>query len=164
MPRSKSKHPNAQKHAVFSKFLILPGEDPRQFDKLIDEVADEWQPEGKSEHDAALDIAKGMWLKRRVQLFLMIEGMKNAGDPNHPSFDERIRLQFFLAYAELNPETAFFHGKRFIPKELLDAFIKQFPRTDVNILVATPFRHFYGVKCGMARSDEKRNYFAVAII
>jgi hypothetical protein len=65
MSKLKWKHPNAQKHAVFSKFLILPGENPREFDKLMDELAGEWKPEGKTEHDALFEIGKGIWLKRR---------------------------------------------------------------------------------------------------
>jgi hypothetical protein len=132
MRKFKRKHPNAQKHAVFSKFLILPGENPREFQKLMEELAEEWQPEGKTEADAVLEIAKGIWLKRRVQLFLKIEGIKNAGNPDHPSYDERIGLHAFLAYAERFPESAFLHGARYLRKGLLDALVKKYPRSEVT--------------------------------
>jgi hypothetical protein len=128
MPKSKWKHPNAQKHAVFSKFLIIGGEDPRQFEKLVDEVAEEWQPEGKTEHDAALDIAKGIWLKRRFQLFLMVKATRNAGNPDHPSYDERIGLAAFLAHAKMFPGDAFSHGSHFLRKEQLESLVKAYPK------------------------------------
>src|SRR3974377_1441882 len=128
MTKSKLKQPNAQKHAVFSKFLIIGGEDPRQFGELVDEIAEEWQPEGTSEHDAVLEIAKGIWLKRRFQLFLMAEGMKNMGNPDHPSYDEGIGLQNFLNYAKISPEDAFSRGSHCLSKGLLESLQKQCPK------------------------------------
>jgi hypothetical protein len=130
MRKSKWKHPNAQKHAVFSKFLIIGGEDPRQFEKLVDELAEEWQPEGKTEHDAVLDIAKGIWLKRRFQLFLMVKATRNAGNPDHPSYDECIGLQNFLTYAKMSPEDAFSHGSHFLRKDQLESLVKAYPKTN----------------------------------
>ena len=128
MGKSKWKHPNAQKHAVFSRFLIIDGEDPRQFEKMIDELAEEWQPEGKSEHEAVLDIAKGIWLKRRFQLFLMVKGIRNAANPDHPSYDERSGLKAFLARARISPEDAFSHGSHFLRKDQLDTLMKAYPK------------------------------------
>ena len=130
MRKSKWKHPNAQKHAVFSKFLIIGGEDRHQFENLVDELAEEWQPEGKTEHDAVLDIAKGIWLKRRFQLFLMVEGTRNAGNPDHPSYDERLGLAAFLARTKNSPEDAFSHGSNFLRRELLEALMKECPKTN----------------------------------
>jgi hypothetical protein len=130
MRKSKWKHPNARKHAVFSKFLIIDGEDPRQFEKLVDELAEEWQPEGKTEHDAVLDIAKGIWLKRRFQLFLMVKATRNAGNPDHPSYDERIGLAAFLAHAKMSPKDAFSHGSHFLRKEQLESLMKAYPKTN----------------------------------
>jgi hypothetical protein len=128
--KSKWKHPNAQKHAVFSKFHIIGGEDPRQFEKLVDELAEEWQPEGKTEHDALLDIAKGIWLKRRFQLFLMVKATRNAANPDHPSYDERCGLAAFLAYAKNSPEDAFSHGSHYLRKEQLESLMKGYPKTN----------------------------------
>jgi hypothetical protein len=130
MRKSKWKHPNAQKHAVFSKFLIIGGEDRRQFENLVDELAEEWQPEGKTEHDAVLDIAKGIWLKRRFQLFLMVKATRNAGNPDHPSYDERIGLAAFLARAKMSPEDAFSHGSHYLRKEQLESLMKGYPKTN----------------------------------
>jgi hypothetical protein len=130
MSKSKWKHPNAQKHAVFSKFLTLGGEDSRQFQELVDKTAEEWQPEGTSEHDAVLEIAKGIWRKRRFQLFLMVEAIKNAGNPDHPSYDLGIGLQNFLTRAKISPADAFSSGSQFLSKAMLEALEKQCPKTN----------------------------------
>jgi hypothetical protein len=130
MSKSKWKHPNAQKHAVFSKFLIIDGEDPRQFQKLVDELAEEWQPEGTTEQDTVLDIAKGIWLKRRFQLFLMVKATRNAANPDHPSYDERMGLAAFLTRAKMCPEDAFSHGSHFLPKEQLEPLMQAYPKTN----------------------------------
>jgi hypothetical protein len=97
---------------------------------LVDELAEEWQPEGKTEHDAVLDIAKGIWLKRRFQLFLMVKATRDAGNPDHPSYDERIGLAAFLAYAKNSPEDAFSHGSHYLRKEQLESLMKGYPKTN----------------------------------
>jgi hypothetical protein len=130
MRKSKWKHPNAQKHAVFSKFHIIGGEDPGQFEELVDKLAEEWQPEGTSEHDAVLEIAKGIWLKRRFQLFLMVKATRNAANPDHPSYDERCGLAAFLGYAKNSPEDAFSHGSHYLRKEQLETLMKGYPTTN----------------------------------
>jgi hypothetical protein len=149
MPKSKWKHPNAQKHAVFSKFLIIGGEDPRQFEKLVDELAEEWQPEGKTEHDAVLDIAKGIWLKRRFQLFLKVTATRNAGNPDHPSYDERIGLAAFLTHAKMSPESAFSHGSHYPSQRAA-----RVPDESVS-------EEKFQIRNRMVRGDKKCNYFVV---
>jgi hypothetical protein len=130
MTKSKWKHPNAQKHAVFSKFFIIGGEDRRKFQKLVDEIAEEWQPEGTSEHDATFEIAKGIWLKRRFQLFLMVKATRNAANPDHPSYDERLGLAAFLTYAKTSPDDPFSHGSHFLRKEQLRSLMDAYPKTN----------------------------------
>ena len=149
MRKSKWKHPNAQKHAVFSKFLIIGGEDPRQFEKLVDELAEEWQPEGKTEHDAVLDIAKGIWLKRRFQLFLMVKATGNAGNPDHPSYDERIGLAAFFGARQNVPR------RRFLTRE-------SFPsQSAARVLGESVSGDKFQIRNRMVRGDRKCNYFDV---
>jgi hypothetical protein len=83
-----------------------------------------------TEHDAALDIAKGIWLKRRFQLFLMVEAEKNARNPDHPSYDERTGFLGFLTHAKMFHEDAFSHASHFLPKGLLEGLVKQYPKTN----------------------------------
>ena len=77
-PEDKSSHRagkqhNALKHGAFSTIIILPWEDPEEFRILHAALIAEWNPVGPTEQDAVFTIAKGMWRKRRMQLFLMNE-------------------------------------------------------------------------------------------
>ena len=53
-PRRRRKRPNAQKHGVFAEPLILPGEDPREFEALHSALIEEWTPSGPSEQSLGL--------------------------------------------------------------------------------------------------------------
>ena len=64
---------NALKHGAFSSLLILPWESVAKFAELYDELIAEWNPIGRTEQDAVLSIAKGIWRKRRMQAFLADE-------------------------------------------------------------------------------------------
>ena len=149
MRKSKWKHPNAQKRAVFSKFLIIGGEDRANSKNWSSELAEEWQPEGKTEHDAVLDIAKGIWLKRRFQLFLMVKATRDAGNPDHPSYDERIGLAAFLAYAKNSPEDAFFSRESLPSQRAARVLDERIPEDKFQI------------RNRMVRGDRKCNYFDV---
>jgi hypothetical protein len=64
---------NALKHGAFAEVIILPSEDPKEFDELLASLNDEWNPEGPSEKDKVLSIALGMWRKRRFRRNLEYE-------------------------------------------------------------------------------------------
>jgi hypothetical protein len=70
MRDQRQKRPNAQRHGAYVSTLIAPGEDPQEFQELYSDLAEEWMPDGPTEEDAVLSIAKAMWRKRRVQKFL----------------------------------------------------------------------------------------------
>ena len=80
------RNPNAQKHGVFAATAILPGEDHKEFQKLLCDLLMEWNPNGPTEEEAVLSIAKAIWRKRRVQAFLDIQVAKNRFDPSHKGF------------------------------------------------------------------------------
>jgi hypothetical protein len=123
---TKWKHPNAQKHAVFGKVLITQDEDPLEFQQLLDELAEEWQPGGPAEEDAVLDLAKAFWRKRRLQKYLTFEGQKNQRNPNHQSYDERVGLTMFMVFLELSdqitPKEIFQYGANYLRKDQIDHF------------------------------------------
>jgi hypothetical protein len=81
MPATKWKKPNALKHGISSPILIAPGEDSGDFKQLFLQVAEEWLPDGATERDAVLCIAKAMWLKRRLQRFIEVQFTMNMGQP-----------------------------------------------------------------------------------
>jgi hypothetical protein len=53
--------PNALKHGAFSEILILPGEDPQEFEKLKNELFAEYKPSGVSEERVMMAIARAFW-------------------------------------------------------------------------------------------------------
>jgi hypothetical protein len=79
---------------------ILPGEDPKEFEELHSAIIEEWAPDGPTEEDAVLSIAKGVWRKRRQQKFLYTEIDKCSWDPEHPLFDEARGLRNLLDIME----------------------------------------------------------------
>ena len=65
MTRKPGGRNNAFKHGAFAEAVILPGEDINEFKELHQSLINEWKPEGPTEHDAVLSLAKCMWRKRR---------------------------------------------------------------------------------------------------
>ena len=65
--------PNALKHGAFSEILILPGEDPQDFEKLKNELFAEYKPSGVSEERVMLAIARAFWQERRLVLFQYVQ-------------------------------------------------------------------------------------------
>jgi hypothetical protein len=57
---------NALKHGAFSSVTIFPWEDKAEYEALLRELIDEWQPSGAFEEEAVCTIARCMWRKRRI--------------------------------------------------------------------------------------------------
>jgi hypothetical protein len=130
MTSRKLKRPNALKHGVFSATAILPGEDPKEFEELHSSLIEEWMPDGATEEDAVLSIAKAVWRKRRVQLFLEVELRSNAIDPAHPSYQETLGLRGIGSAIQLEPETGFQkYVDRYLQRERIEFFEQKFPRS-----------------------------------
>jgi hypothetical protein len=107
MRGKKTKRPNATKHGVFAATAILPGESSAEFEELHSELIAEWKPDGATEQDAVLSIAKAVWRKRRVQRFLTAKAFNHSLDPKHVWYDERAGLiSWHLAFRR-DPENAF---------------------------------------------------------
>jgi len=60
---------NALKHGAFSEILILPGEDPKEFEKLKNALFAEYKPSGVSEEKTMTSIAVAHWQERRLPLY-----------------------------------------------------------------------------------------------
>jgi hypothetical protein len=106
MRNGKPKSPNATKHGAFAGTAILPGEDPAEFEELHLELVAEWKPEGATEKDAVLSIAKAVWRKRRVQRFLSAQVLINRANPRHQLYNEVVALIGFAGLVRTDPETA----------------------------------------------------------
>jgi hypothetical protein len=98
-----SKHLNAVKHGAFAKTMILPGEDPAEFEELHFSLIEEWKPVGPTEEDAVLSIAQGVWRKRRAQKLLQAQIANRRFDQNDQLYDEAERIQRFLRVIDTAP-------------------------------------------------------------
>src|SRR5262245_56356617 len=67
------RRPNALKHGAFAESEVLPGEDARELERLLDDVFAEWQPSGPVEEDAARSLASAIWRKARLGIFARAE-------------------------------------------------------------------------------------------
>ena len=125
----KHKLPNAQKHGVFAEPLILPGEDPREFEALHAALIEEWTPCGPSEESRVFGIADAEWRKLRSRRFVEGKAIGNSLRPDHPAFDETRGLIAFAYLICREPETAF---EKYASKYLCDDKIRhldqKFPR------------------------------------
>lgn len=102
--RPTGKRNNAFKHGVFSNVTILPGEDQDDFAELGTALFLEWQPDGPTETDAVFTIAKCLWRKRRIQLFIKATIDKRALDPHHKAFDSELSDLALSTVLALDPE------------------------------------------------------------
>jgi hypothetical protein len=99
---------SAQKHGIFAATAILPGEDHGEFKKLLSDLLAEWTPNGPTEEEAVLSIAKAVSRKRRLlQKFLDVQVAKNQLDPSHKAFDISLGLRSLVPLLKFSPETAF---------------------------------------------------------
>ena len=75
-----------------TKFTILPGEDPLEFERLRKEIVQELVPDGPIEEDLVLTVAKCIWRKWRYQRFLAIKAAAAQFDPAHEAYNEPLGL------------------------------------------------------------------------
>jgi hypothetical protein len=127
--RRKRKRPNAQKHGVFAEPLILPGEDPREFEALHSALIEEWDPSGPSEQSRVFGIADAEWRKLRARRFVQAKAIANSLTPKHPAFDEARGLFTFGYLLCREPETAFTeYASSLLRAEKIDYLNQKFPR------------------------------------
>ena len=127
----KCKRPNAQKHGLFARPLIIPGEDPREFDQIFAELIAEWKPSGPTLRDALSDLAETKFRKRRLKNYVQTELYLYTFSPHHPAFNEVWGFGMFIDYLEFDPENCFHqHAKKYLRPDKIDDLKRKFPRTD----------------------------------
>ncbi|HET8918767.1 MAG TPA: hypothetical protein VFN27_03715 [Xanthobacteraceae bacterium] len=130
------KRSNAQTHGVFAEPLILPGEDPREFEALHAALIKEWTPSGPSEQSLVYGIADAMWRKRRSQEFVQAKAISNSMRPDHPAFDETRGLISFGYLMCRKPETAFVeYASQYLRADKIRYLNQKFPRQNFESIV-----------------------------
>jgi hypothetical protein len=64
--RTESRKKNALTHGIYGKDILLPWESREEFEKLLAELQDEFQPSGRMENETVFDVAHLRWQKYRV--------------------------------------------------------------------------------------------------
>jgi hypothetical protein len=130
LARGTGKRPNARKHGAYAKAAILPGERRQEFEALHSALVEEWAPVGRTEEDAVLSLAKGMWRKRRVQRYLEAEVVKAELDPRHPAYNDLAGLLTFIAFMQAKPDVAIEEHSHFLPSHQINYLLEKFPQND----------------------------------
>jgi hypothetical protein len=63
---TKARKKNALIHGIYGKDILLPWESREEFEKLLAELEDEFQPSGRMENEIVFDVAHLRWQKYRV--------------------------------------------------------------------------------------------------
>jgi hypothetical protein len=125
----KWKRPNAQKGGVFAEPLILPGEDPREFETIHSALIAEWTPSGPSEQSKVFGIADAEWRKLRSRRFAQAKAISNSMRPDHPAFDEARGLIAFGRLMCHKPETVFAeYASKYLRADTIRYLDQKFPR------------------------------------
>jgi hypothetical protein len=125
----KHKRPNAQRHGVFAEPLILPGEDPREFEAIHSALIEEWSPSGPTEQSKVFGIADAEWRKLRSRRFAQAKAISNSLRPDHPAFDEARGLIAFGTRMCHEPEIAFAqHASKYLRADTIRYLNQKFPR------------------------------------
>jgi hypothetical protein len=133
----KHKRPNAQTHGVFAEPLILPGEDPREFEVLHSALIEEWSPSGPSEQSCVFGMADAQWRKLRSCRFVQGKAIGNSLSPDHPAFDEAHCLSAFGYLLCREPETAFAeYASKLLRADKIRYLNQKFPRQNFETTAA----------------------------
>jgi hypothetical protein len=103
----KWKRPNALKSGVYSGAPLIPGEDPREFNKLYDDLIKDWKPSGLTLRFAVRRLASSMWQMNRMEKFTQTKLSLTRFEPQSPTFDERWGFTMFLGCLCSEPEKSF---------------------------------------------------------
>jgi len=96
-------------------------------------LLDEWKPDGPTEQDAVLSIAKASRSKCRLQRFLEIYFIQSTLDASHPCYDEATALTVFASVMAFDPQRAFEEmAPNTLRASLFNELRQKFPRSRFN--------------------------------
>ena len=88
------------KFGAETEFVILPGENPLEFEMLHARLVEELSPDGPLEEDVVFSVAKGRWRKERVQRFFAARVVTAQFDHRHEPIDDATFLNAFSILIE----------------------------------------------------------------
>src|SRR5262249_53133303 len=73
---SRSNQSIVKRHQSFPAGAVFPGEDPKEFEALFDQLCSDLKPVGRVEHSLVADIACAIWRKSRLDVFRAAEAAR----------------------------------------------------------------------------------------
>jgi hypothetical protein len=125
----KQKRPNAQRHAIFSASPLVPGEDPKEYQNLLNGLVEEWTPDGRIETEIVLSIAMAIWRKRRARIFQEARRFRKNLDPADQAYDENLALTYLTIALLTDPENAFEKIRPSLRDQKVEYFRRAHPRS-----------------------------------
>jgi hypothetical protein len=144
----KWKRPNALKHGAYSGAPLIPGEDPREFDKLHDDLIKEWKPSGPTLRFAVRRLAVSMWQMDRMEKFTQTKLSLTRFEPQSPTFDELWGFVMFMGYLRSEPEESFEkQARKYLRPDKIKYLREKIPPVELP------------VRLRMGQGPHKRNFF-----
>ncbi len=126
---------NALTHGAFTEAVLLPSEDPKEFETLHAALVVEWNPEGPTEEDKVLSIAIGRWRKRRFRRFFQ----RRAAELVEEEKTRKMRIEMLVekqkkvvASLELVADATEENLADKLGQGFADKFKEQFPRENYD--------------------------------
>jgi hypothetical protein len=131
------KRPNALKHGVFAETPLIPGEDPREFEKLYAGLIEDYKPASFTLRFALRGLADLMWRMHRLKKFVQTQLSLTTFVPDSPSFDEMCGLGIFIHRLcsdpdlSSDPESCFEeHASKWLRPDKINHLTQKFPRSN----------------------------------
>jgi hypothetical protein len=85
-PHARNQDDDPKRALGFAATVVLPGEDQKEFDCLLDDLHFQYEPEGRLEEDAVQTIANAIWRKGHLNVFnrAFVAGTKWGSYFNYP--------------------------------------------------------------------------------
>jgi hypothetical protein len=98
----------ALKHGAYSEAVLLPGEDPSEFEELHRGLVEELTPHGRLEEETVAALARLVWRRQNLQMFeidqlshLIAMGLEKAATQEPGEWDSRDDDEIISEFNEL---------------------------------------------------------------
>jgi len=102
MSKQNRRNSFALKHGAYSGMTLLPGEDPVAFNRLHNDLIDEFAPVGPFEEDLVKSLARLIWRKQNLATYRIASDAKDRLSAIESEFVPA--LDFLTSYSTRDPE------------------------------------------------------------
>ena len=111
----------------------MPGENSREYQELVIELMDEWNPSGPTLRECVLDLADLIWKRRRLRKFIQTQLIADMFDARTPAFNKAWGFTAFTHYLRTEPETCFEkHARKYLRPDKINYLKQNFGAQTIN--------------------------------